>query len=82
MDLLYRISEIREGRLDKEFHSACRTGRSFSSYYDTRISVALHVNMAIMIRQGVRDMTGDVTNSPSAKGGKRHQAKARRNNSG
>jgi len=82
VELLYRMSEIREGRLDKEFHSACRTERSFSSYYATRISVALHVNMAIMIRQGVRDMTGDVTNSLSAKGGKRYQAKARRNNAG
>ena len=82
VELLYRMSEIREGRLDKEFHSACRTERSFNSYYATRISVALHVNMAIMIRQGVRSMTGDVTNSPSARGGKRDQAKARRNNAG
>ena len=56
VDLLYRMSEIREGRLDKEFHSASRTERSFNSYYATRISVALHVNMAIMIRQGVRDI--------------------------
>ena len=49
VELLYRMSEIREGRLDKEFHSACHTERSFNSYYATRISVALHVNMAIMI---------------------------------
>ena len=54
VELLYRKSGIRERRLDKElFHSACRTKRSLNSYYATRISVALHVNMAIMIRQGV-----------------------------
>ena len=71
VELLYRMSEIRKGRLDREFHSACRTERSFNSYYATRISVALHVNMAVMIRQGVASMTGNVTNSPSARGGNR-----------
>ena len=38
VEQLDRMGEIREGRLDKEFHDASWTERSFHNYYATRIS--------------------------------------------
>ena len=60
-DLLDRLGEIREGRLDKEFHDASWAERSFHNYYAARISIALHMGMAIMIRQGARIVTHRAT---------------------
>ena len=60
-DLLDRLGEIRKGRLDKEFHDASWAERSFHNYYAARISIALHMGMAIMIRQGARIVTHRAT---------------------
>ena len=56
VSLMYRLGEIRENRLDKEFHDASWTERSFTNYYVTRCSVALHFGVAAMVLQGARCM--------------------------
>ena len=56
ISLMNRLGEIRENRLDKEFHDASWTERSFTNYYTTRCSVALHFGVAAMVLQGARMM--------------------------
>lgn len=63
VEQLDRMGEIREGRLDKEFHDASWTERSFHNYYATRISTALHVGMANMILAGARMASQSAMNS-------------------
>ena len=84
MDLLDRLGEIREGRLDKEFHDASWAERSFHNYYAARISIALHVGMAHMILTGSRMAVGRATEREGGRNlsGKRQFAKHRRNNAG
>ena len=57
-DLLDRLGEIREGRLDREFHSASWSERSFHSFYAGRISTSLHLGVAEMIRVGAGFVAG------------------------
>ena len=76
------LGEIREGRLDKEFHDAGWTERSFHGYYATRISTALHVAMADMILAGARMVSGNATNGVGHGTDRRRQRKQRRGMAG
>ena len=79
-DLLDRLGEIREGRLDREFHSASWSERSFHSFYAGRISTALHLGVAEMIRVGAGFVAGGPFRDARGMSGKRRYHKRRRGN--
>ena len=79
-DLLDRLGEIREGRLDREFHSASWSERSFHAFYASRISAALHLGVAEMIRVGAGLAAGGPFRDARGMSGKRRYHKQRRGN--
>ena len=71
---LHRLAEARDRRLDKEFHEAAWTERSFGNFYASRISVALHISVARMLLEGARFMDRDIGVSRPRKGAGRRGA--------
>lgn len=77
VDMLHRLGEIREERLDKEFHEAAWNERSFSGFYATRISVALHLEVAQMIYNRANDVYGVKANAFSSPPGRNKRSSGR-----